>query len=280
MDQDEKSIGLHRKCTDKFYTKPEAVSACMQLWRRHIHINAERDGILEPSAGAGAFVESLKYICRTHLFMDLHPAHADVQQGDFLTFRLEDHALLHAAANVHVVGNPPFGRQGSLAHGFLKTAMAFAKTVSFILPRSFKKQSQQDRIDRRFHLVASMDLSEDSFVIDGVDHGVPCVFQVWERRDALRLPNARLHPTSFAFVKHTEPHDVAFRRVGAHAGHVFRETGDKSSSSHYFLRFTNGRSIEDNYRHLCTLVFPHGNTTGPRSISQQDLLRAWECAEA
>ncbi|NDE16916.1 hypothetical protein EBZ80_18505 [bacterium] len=275
--QEGKTIGLHRQSTDKFYTKPGAVSECIRLWRQHVLVDAQSDCVMEPSAGAGAFVAPLVEVCDNRLFTDLHPAHAAVERADFLTFRPDDWAVLRVPGKVHVVGNPPFGRQGCLAHAFLKKAMTFASTVSFILPRSFKKDSQQDRVDRHFHLVASMDLPEDSFVIESVDHRVPCVFQIWERRDTLRAKAIGLTATFFEFVKKEDPHDVAFRRVGGNAGSVYKETADKSPSSHYFLRFTNGQSLDENYRRMCSLVFLHGNTTGPRSISQQELLRALDC---
>ena len=47
---------------------------------------------------------------------------------------------------IHVIGNPPFGRQSSLAIKFIKKSCSFSDTISFILPKSFKKDSMKKSI--------------------------------------------------------------------------------------------------------------------------------------
>ena len=42
---------------------------------------------------------------------------------------------------IHIIGNPPFGRQSSLAIKFIKKSAEFCDSISFILPKSFKKDS-------------------------------------------------------------------------------------------------------------------------------------------
>ena len=46
-------------------------------------------------------------------------------------------------SNLHFIGNPPFGRQSSLAKKFIKHICSCdkTKTIAFILPKSFKKDS-------------------------------------------------------------------------------------------------------------------------------------------
>ena len=83
---------------------------------------------------------------------------------------------------IHCIGNPPFGRQASLARKFIKKCSLFCNTIAFILPRSFKKESYQKAFPLDFHLIKQYDLDQDSFVIleKGIEkiHRVPCIFQI------------------------------------------------------------------------------------------------------
>ena len=84
---------------------------------------------------------------------------------------------------IHIIGNPPFGRQSSLARKFIKKSCDFCDTLSFILPKSFKKDSFQKTFPLYFHLVYQVDLPEKSFQVNSKDYNVPCVFQIWIKRD-------------------------------------------------------------------------------------------------
>ena len=63
--------------------------------------------------------------------------------------------------NIHIIGNPPFGRQSSLAIKFIKKSCEFCDTLSFILPKSFKKESLKKhfpfdlRYDKKIHYYCS-----------------------------------------------------------------------------------------------------------------------------
>ena len=47
---------------------------------------------------------------------------------------------------------------------------------------------------------------------------------------------------------------------------------EKSIQSHYFIKFTNGKSITDNINKLSTITYDFNNTVGPKSISKQELI--------
>ena len=51
-----------------------------------------------------------------------------------------------------------------------------------------------------------------------------------------------------------------------------KEINDKSSQSHYFIKFTNNNTIDDNIKNLELLKFNFNNTVGPKSISKQELI--------
>ena len=72
---------------------------------------------------------------------------------------------------IHVIGNPPFGRQASFAIKFIKLCCEFATTISFILPKSFKKTSMQKHFSINYHLIYENDLPDNSFLVNNKDTG-------------------------------------------------------------------------------------------------------------
>lgn len=263
------STGLGRSSKDKFYTKQSVADACSQRAADALGISPG-ETVVEPSAGGGAFVSCIKKLTTQHLFMDLEPAHPEVKCADFLEF---DPTSVQGGSScrIHVLGNPPFGRQSSLAARFIKKACSFSDSVSFVLPRSFKKPSMHRHFPLKFHLIAEMDIPDSSFTIDGLDHHVPCVFQVWIKRDIDRTPPTALKPSGFQYVKKTEVHDLAVRRVGACAGQLATDTDDKCPQTHYFIRFLVPVSAEM-VDELGSLDFPcRSMTVGPNSISKPEL---------
>jgi chemotaxis methyl-accepting protein methylase len=125
-----------------------------------------------------------------------------------------------------------------------------------------------------FHLAVEVELPEKSFIIDGREHGVDTVFQIWVKRDNKREVAKTLEPTKFVFVGKDENPDISFRRVGVYAGKIDKDV-DKSTQSHYFIKFTNDKTADENIELLKNIQFNHNNTVGPRSISKQELIKAF-----
>lgn len=84
--------------------------------------------------------------------------------------------------------------------------------------------------------------------------------------------NEKLEPVNFMFVKKTEHPDISFRRVGVNAGMIDERIEEKSIQSHYFIKFTNGKSIKENINKLSTITYDFNNTVGAKSISKQELI--------
>ena len=256
------SKGLSRNTIDKFYTKDTVVESCIEAIRKHLIIND--DLVIEPSAGNGSFITGIQSLTQNCIFYDIEPENEQIVKQDYLQYK-------HDKRKTHIIGNPPFGRQSSLAIKFIKKSCEFGSSVSFILPKSFKKDSMKKAFDLRFHLIFEMDLPEKSFLVDGKEHNVETVFQIWERRDINREVVINIEPSGFMFVKKTENPDISFRRVGVNAGTIDTDV-DKSIQSHYFIKFTNGKSIQHNIDAL-KIKFNHNNTVGPKSISKQELIK-------
>jgi hypothetical protein len=259
--------GLSRDPLDKFYTRPDVVEMCLNALR-NLDCVFKGDLIVEPSAGSGAFSKALT-TAFPHVKVeayDLAPEDDNIRQQDFLLFNTTS----WKQQRVHVVGNPPFGRQSGLAKRFIKKAGEHAQTIAFVLPKSFKKPSMQKCFPPLFHLKVTLELPPNSFVCNGDVHDVPCLFQVWVRSDVPRPLTPTVYPTYYAYVGKDQS-DVAVRRVGVNAGKAWRTSTTHSPQSHYFLSL-GGRDVEAWLEAFeAHSMFGHNNTVGPRSVSKPEL---------
>jgi hypothetical protein len=261
-------VGLKRNTIDKYYTNDSAVNYCFDLIKKNIDIDYNNDIIIEPSAGNGAFINEIKKSSKNNLFIDLEPENSEIIKQDYLDL---DIPFKSNYRKIHVIGNPPFGRQSSMAINFIKKSAEFCDSISFILPKSFKKESLKAHFPLSFHLIVETELPYNSFLVEGKEYDVPCVFQIWEKKTEQRIKKEKLNPVNFKFVNKSEPHDISFRRVGVYAGKIDTETTDKSIQSHYFIKFTkkiNKETIDS----LINIIFDTDNTVGPKSISKQELI--------
>ena len=260
--------GLKRNTLDKFYTKPQLVDDCINNISKFIIIDKKNDIVIEPSAGDGSFINSIKCICDNTMFYDIMPEHSEIVKQDYLKTDLSQFNR-----KIHVIGNPPFGRQSSLAIKFIKHSCKYCHSISFILPKSFKKESLKKKFPLKFHCVHESDIPNSSFLLNGEDYHVPCVFQIWIKKEFNRETPKQLKPLGYSFVKKHENHDISFRRVGVNAGNISRDTDDKSEQSHYFIKFDN--SLDDNlFQKINNINFTKSShTVGPKSISKQELIK-------
>ena len=140
---------------------------------------------LEPAAGSGSFLDA----ARDHgiadvVGLDLFPRDPRVEEADFLTVPLG-----HLAGAV-TFGNPPFGRNNALSVPFFNRAVPVSDYIAFIVPRSWRKWSVQNRLDLGFHLRHDRDLTVDYVDEQGRDvyakNTLRTCLQVWERRSTRR----------------------------------------------------------------------------------------------
>ena len=267
--------GLKRNDIDKYYTSSAVVDRCIELFKKNISIK-EDDLIIEPSAGNGAFISSIETFGCDSIFMDIEPENSQVIKQDYLDDNLNkviNELKIKEVESVHVIVNPPLGRQSCLAIRFIKKSCEYCDTVSFILPRSFKKESMKKYFPLNFHCLIEEDIIENGFIVNGLNHDVPCVFQIWIKKMNERKLEKKLLPNGYIFVKKTELPDISFRRVGVNAGNISKYTDDKNVQSHYFIRF-NKKLDDDMFKKILDLKYESRNdTVGPCSISKQELIR-------
>jgi hypothetical protein len=223
------SSGLNRDSNDKFYTKGNVVKDCIKHLQKTINIS-NNDLIIEPSAGSGSFTLELDKL-ECHVYStDILPSidNDSVKYGDFFGVR----TLLNqdkVEGDIHFIGNPPFGRQSSLAKKFIKECCLYekCKSISFILPKSFKKDSMKKCFDIKFHLEKEINLPKNSFQINDVDHDVPCVFQIWVKKDEDRDIKIPEEPCGFHWVKKPEVVETGINEKGKPIKkHIFEEPVD------------------------------------------------------
>ena len=264
-----KNTGKNRKITDKFYTNNNVVDLCFtKLTKYETLLNKCK--VIEPSAGSGAFLDKLSNF--DFDAFDIEPAESKhtILKQDFLQLDLNTYSK-----SLAFIGNPPFGRQSSIAKKFIKKISNCEKTklIAFILPKSFKKDSMQKCFNLYFSLDDEFDLPNNSFTINNKIHDVPCIFQVWIRRDKKRYVTPTQEPKSFTYVKKHETPQFSLRRVGVYAGLLSEETENKSEQSHYFIKLNNENVKNDFVTKYNQIKFTHNNTVGPKSISKQEFTR-------
>jgi hypothetical protein len=269
MTEQKQDTGKFRQNTmDQFYTRASIAKECVDSIFTHCPDASEYVWV-EPSAGNGAFLRVLPSTI-SRIAIDLEPNAPGIQKFDFLTWiPITEGPKLY-------FGNPPFGSQGSLAKSFIKYAATnSAQIIAFILPRSFMKPSMSSAFPRKFHCIHQKELSKNSFEVNGEPYDVPCVFQIWVKRDTNRELEEKVEPIGFTYVKATEPFHMAFRRVGVNAGTSYLQNQAVfSPQSHYFLAFdekylANLKSIKNA---INAHIFP-SNTVGPRSLSKSEANR-------
>lgn len=254
---------------DKYYTKLSIAKDICHTINQILDLS-HFDLIIEPSAGSGVFIEAIQpYLNHTKIIAyDIKPDAGNIIEQDFLTVDID---IKNIEQNILILGNPPFGRQGSLAKAFIKKSCQIADSIAFILPKSFKKQSMYNAFDPYFHLDYQIDLPDNSFTVDNQTYNVPCIFQLWIKCQSPRkLLKPNLHVEGFEYIKKiTNPEQCfSFRRVGVNAGIASKKL-DVSPQSHYFIQTSKNLDLVINF--LNSIKWTFNNTVGPKSISKPEL---------
>ena len=162
---------------DKFYTKPIVSEECLNTIGNFYDWN-HWDLVVEPSAGNGSFL--LNIPTSKKIGIDIAPDHADIIEKDFF-----EYSPSPALEKILVVGNPPFGRVCSLAVKFFNHSAKWCSAIAFIVPKTFRRVSIQNRLDKKFHLIHDNDIPSDpcSFT---PHMQVKCCFQIWEKNSECR----------------------------------------------------------------------------------------------
>ena len=273
MAQKYKSTGNSAQL-DQLYTNPHIAQTCFDGMLKLVS-KQNRRVFLEPSAGNGSFSDCVLTAGFKCVAFDLDPKKPYIVRSDF--FDVTADQVCGSFDEVCVIGNPPFGKNSSLAVRFFNHCAMLAGTICFVVPKTFKKQSIHNRLNLNFHLKKSIDLPKDSFLFNGEPYDVPCVFQIWQwKPNKRRKVKSKNECALFRFVK-KEQADFAVRRAGGRAGTAFIDVNVCSEQSNHFCKAIN-KSAEEVVKLINSINFSviANSTAGVRSVSKGELIRAIE----
>jgi len=232
----------NRRVTGKeqFYTPKELAQTLTNKVAQVIGGFSNRT-VIEPAGGTGSFVTAAKELgAKNVLSFDIEPKADGVILADFLTSEIK------GVADAVTISNPPFGRNNSLSIPFFNKAAKNSEYIAFILPRSWRKWSVINRLDRNFHLIHDEDLA-----IDYVDETgemlwqkarLNTCFQIWEKRDT---PRELIKVKDFGLITKVSPldADVALTVFGYSCGKVRTEFDRIPNSTVMFLKLNDKRVL-------------------------------------
>jgi len=221
---------------EQYYT-PTKLANDLVLELKQLIPNFELRSFLEPAGGNGSFIQALAHHGGVSIqSVDTHPLHPDVKKKDFLTFQTKERDLV-------TVSNPPFGRNNALSIPFFNHAAQFSSHIAFLVPRSWRKWSVQNRLQPNFHLIHDRDV--DLIYVNS--NGEPLTksnelrtcFQVWERRSELR---EKFVVPDNGLIKKVKPDQaaLALRVFGYGCGQVLEDFPKASNTTLMFLSLSEG----------------------------------------
>ena len=225
---------------EQYYTPPQVAQDILKVVVDLVE-DFEQKVFLEPAGGTGTFInEALASGFTEVLSFDIEPHHPLVSKGNFLEKKIPH-------SNCVTVSNPPFGRNNALSIPFFNKAAEYSDLIVFIVPRSWRKWTVQNKLDRRFTLVR-----EDDLNINYVDaSGEPlsknkylrtCV-QYWKKSDVLRDLVYVRDMGIIEKCKYQEA-DASLTLFGYGCGTVKTEFEKKPNTTQMFLKLKHPRALE------------------------------------
>jgi|APSaa5957512576_1039674.scaffolds.fasta_scaffold17740_3 hypothetical protein len=161
-----------------------------------------------------------------------------------------------------VIGMPPKG----LEVEYFNAVAQFANCIIFVVPKTFKKLSVQNRLSMNFILCDEIALAHDAFIVDSRVLDLAYIVQVWVigEREAY-------YPTTedFDFVKFSS---IGIRRVGVNAGEVVEGMEFFNSSFYYIKPYVSG--ITEALQSIDWSVVSE-NTLSVKSISKNEIIHLY-----
>ena len=269
---------------DQFYTQKGTASLCMNYLLEHIK---EKQFVpqwwIEPAVGTGSLWDQMPSDNTPKIALDLDPglgAPPCTIQTNFLTWT----PALPMGPGGILFGNPPFGKNSSLAVQFFNHAAMLDGLVymGWIVPKTFCKNGLQNRLDLNFELEFECDIPKNSFVFENFSYDVPTVFQIWRRRGQGKREKTKettVHP-DFTFQKKPEAlkhsNAFSFQRVGGQAGKTSLSFEKKAEASHYFILPHHAKTTVQKTLNSIDWNNVKHNTAGNPSIGKKELIRLYQ----
>jgi predicted RNA methylase len=234
-------LGNRRVTGKEQYYTPRALAEDLVQKVKAIIPDFSSRTVLEPAGGTGAFVEAAKKAgAQKVLSLDIEPKHGDVTKANYLNAKLK-------LQDAVTISNPPFGRNNSLSIPFFNRAAEHSEYIAFIVPRSWRKWSVINRLDRRFHLVLDEDLSidyvDDTHNLISQKNNLKTCFQVWQRKPELR-EIVKVEDRGYVTKVTPDEADVALTVFGFSCGRVNTEFERKPNTTRMFLKLNHPKALK------------------------------------
>lgn len=196
---------------------------------------------IEPAGGTGNFIEPVKSRGLRFKSWDIEPKSVDVLKGDFLEQDLGEGLVV-------VYGNPPFGRNNSLCVRFFNHAASFVSVeyIAFLIPRSWRKWSVQNKLAANFHLIYDKDVAGDFVSDSGIPYSggnLKTCFQIWKRSTSLRKP-VEVEDRGYITKVGPKEADVSMTVFGHGCGNVKTKFEPVANSTQMFLKVSGPEIID------------------------------------
>uniref|UniRef100_A0A6C0IM12 Methyltransferase n=1 Tax=viral metagenome TaxID=1070528 RepID=A0A6C0IM12_9ZZZZ len=263
---------------DQFYTNTDTSLKCYNKLQQIIDIHTF-DILLEPSAGTGSFFNIMDD--GKKIGIDIDPKDKGILKMDFFDYKpISNKKYL-------VLGNPPFGKISSIAVKFFNKSAEFADCIAFIIPRTFKRVSIQNKLDLHFKLIYNEDIPVIPCCFTP-KMNAKCCFQIWVRTNDKRdiIEYDKEHP-DFTFVKHgpkdtsgqpTPPEncDFALKAYGSNCGEII-DTDLRTlrpKSWHWINSNIDLATLKNRFRQLDYSIST--DTVRQDSLGQQELIHLYK----
>lgn len=198
--------------------------------------------LIEPAGGTGSFIDAAEEIGISKIIsFDIEPHHPRVTKGNFLEQELDIRDAI-------TVSNPPFGRNNSLSIPFFNHAAKYSEFIIFIVPRSWRKWTVQNKLNRNFQIVRDDDLTIDYVDVNGTDNykknNLRTCVQYWQKSyDKLRPIYEVKDMGLIKKCRHSDA-DVSLTIFGYGCGTVKTEFPRKPNTTQMFLKLNHPKALE------------------------------------
>lgn len=196
--------------------------------------------VLEPAGGTGSFIEAVIDAGASKVIsFDIEPLHPKVSKGSFLDQEIKETGVI-------TISNPPFGRNNALSVPFFNHAAEFSDAICFIVPRSWRKWSVTNRLDRNFELALDVDLDIDYVDADGepisTKSRLATCFQVWKKTSS---PRALVRIKDMGIVEKVTPAeaDVSLTIFGYGCGKLKTKFQPVANTTQLFLKLVHPKAL-------------------------------------
>ena len=163
---------------DAYFTHPDDVKWCLETLDRLYGLDGKT--ALEPSAGSNVFPKHAPNVSWTT--NELFPEFSNGTIHDYnLDFAKDD--LTQLGTFDFVIGNPPYGRNSTLARKFVLRSLELSNVVAMVVPKAMRRRTMWDKwFPDDCKVVFEEDLPNSTFDLpDGTTKHVGVCFLILEK---------------------------------------------------------------------------------------------------